>query len=816
MKAKLLFVISFLSLVSLSGCGNKKESQVPSDSSESKEESDSLPTENEYTIRFVDEDGSELQVSKVKEGVLPVYSGEIPTKESTVQYDYAFDRWIPEIVIVEGDATYTASYTQTTRSYLISFVDEDGTPLHSEYFEYGTYPAYNGETPTKAETVSTVYTFAGWDKPLSMVTGEETYTARYSEVTKSYMITFLDDDDSVLQSSLVPYGTLPTPPSDPEKEPTVDKKYTFTGWDKEIVEVVGDATYKATYIEEARTYLIKFVNPDGSELKSEEVAYGEMPTPPENPTMEGTDYVSYEFIDWDKGIAIVTGEETYTALYELNVASYNFTEGDVDSIIGAKAMLGSEDKTEFGIHTKAGSDIGPTHSRLEYNPYEEKGDYSNRWTLGLPLVNFTKTNNLTVSFNLVNWAGDGRYALSDAELDTNYLADQGGSGKIYASYESNTLYVVFSYKDQVLSEIIYDENIVHGRDNLKIHTMHKSAGGNAYFGITDFDVATPLDGIHFPEGEWSVEREANYYQTGLRHANDLLHGYVEEEFYYEPKVSVNDAGGSYAFILNLKAEGLPVGQYTFDKSSLKLLRGNDVINPRADLPNDLFNVWSEGSAMQVNDGWFKYLFSGSFSDPASNIFNNGDIIRIENAVVVGRVDGTLSGVSFFIKKLDIALVVDETTGNFHSFELIDTIKFISYEFGGTSPWYKNNGLQFYANHSDYVPKYDDSPNNFGKFRGTRTDCVRVKRGENTYNISKANDGWIDAIKKDDNNTNDRYYVSYSSGSIDLSSIGGSIQSGDIVTIEGIFYSSTMNCAIRVMAMSSLYTQNGDAWSITVA
>ena len=45
--------------------------------------------------------------------------------------------------------------------------------------EYGTIPVYNGETPTRLNKGDNYYTFKGWDKEITSVTGDVTYTAQY-------------------------------------------------------------------------------------------------------------------------------------------------------------------------------------------------------------------------------------------------------------------------------------------------------------------------------------------------------------------------------------------------------------------------------------------------------------------------------------------------------------------------------------------------------------------------------------------------------------------------------------------------------------
>ena len=66
-------------------------------------------TLNKYTITFKDEDGSVLSSDQWEYGTKPTC--EIPTKEEDEQYRYLFAKWIPDVIPVEGDAIYTASYT---------------------------------------------------------------------------------------------------------------------------------------------------------------------------------------------------------------------------------------------------------------------------------------------------------------------------------------------------------------------------------------------------------------------------------------------------------------------------------------------------------------------------------------------------------------------------------------------------------------------------------------------------------------------------------------------------------------------------------
>jgi uncharacterized repeat protein (TIGR02543 family) len=84
------------------------------------------------------------------------------------------------------------------------------------------------DTPTKSETSSHTYTFAGWDPALADVTQDQVYRATYTPVAKQYTVT-LNPDGGIIEGAAttktvtygVPYGTLPTP---------TKIGYTFGGW----------------------------------------------------------------------------------------------------------------------------------------------------------------------------------------------------------------------------------------------------------------------------------------------------------------------------------------------------------------------------------------------------------------------------------------------------------------------------------------------------------------------------------------------------------------------------------------------------------
>ena len=81
-----------------------------------------------------------------------------------------------------------------------------------------------------------------------------------------------------------------------------------------------------TYSSVKNKYLVVFKNYNGAELQRGLVEYG---TTPEykgvTPTRTATSQYTYNFIGWDQELSPVTGEITYTAVFEETTNNYLVT-----------------------------------------------------------------------------------------------------------------------------------------------------------------------------------------------------------------------------------------------------------------------------------------------------------------------------------------------------------------------------------------------------------------------------------------------------------------------------------------------------------
>ncbi len=132
-----------------------------------------------YDVTWVlhDMDGTtKTQTKQLPYGANAICPFYIP-QTATERYEYIFSGWDTEPAPVTGSITYTGTLTRRDRLYTVTW--DLGERTETSQWAYGTVPSYEG-TPARASD-SYLYRFIGWDKALSPVHTDVTYTARYEK-----------------------------------------------------------------------------------------------------------------------------------------------------------------------------------------------------------------------------------------------------------------------------------------------------------------------------------------------------------------------------------------------------------------------------------------------------------------------------------------------------------------------------------------------------------------------------------------------------------------------------------------------------------
>lgn len=133
------------------------------------------------------------------------------------------------------------TYSSIINQFAWTFINDDGTILDVQYVDLGskavdpiTREIDPIPTPTKESSVSTDFTFSGWDTEFTTVFGSQTVKALYSESVRNYTIRYLNHN-IVLKTTVAPYGSLVLYDGDTPSYTTEESSYTyylFKEWDK--------------------------------------------------------------------------------------------------------------------------------------------------------------------------------------------------------------------------------------------------------------------------------------------------------------------------------------------------------------------------------------------------------------------------------------------------------------------------------------------------------------------------------------------------------------------------------------------------------
>ncbi len=328
-----------------------------------------------YSMKGIDKNGYNADQSVVSGKV------HIPTIEQKEYNDF---------VTAWSDLEIT--YNTMVLQHPVTFVNEDGTVLDVQYVNEGEYavdPTTREEkpivVPTKESTVSTEYTFAGWDNPLtSQIFAALTVTATFSESTRSYTIRYVSKSASgtiVKQESVGLYGE--NIPYDYETygiptytyEENAYNYYLFNRWDKSGI-IDGDKTVTAIFDSFKYTGASSFAGKDIGDLSPVEIyALTKLTESGKTPadfgmSIEVADPFSFTMgydIDFDdiESIEVISEKTTFNGTNYIDTGIKLFDE-DKDFILALDYAI-SPDNSEVGSFMQCFQTSGSNGFKLGYS-----------------------------------------------------------------------------------------------------------------------------------------------------------------------------------------------------------------------------------------------------------------------------------------------------------------------------------------------------------------------------------------------------------------------------------------------------------------
>lgn len=197
---------------------------------------------------------------------------------------------------------------------IVKIQDEDG----SIYKENVVFSDLFTLSLQKEGYTGRLYRDADFLKPLTKDSKVKNGDTVYVNWTiNSYTVTFMDGK-TVLKTEKVKHGSAAPEPKVPEK----DGK-TFKGWDEDFSKVTSDLTINAVY--DVDTFTVTFK--DGEKvLETQTVKYEAAATAPDTARLSPPE--GMHFAKWDKNFSKVTEDIEVSAVYEHNVYTVTFKNGE--------------------------------------------------------------------------------------------------------------------------------------------------------------------------------------------------------------------------------------------------------------------------------------------------------------------------------------------------------------------------------------------------------------------------------------------------------------------------------------------------------
>ena len=302
-----------------------------------------------YTVSFRNYDGTVLHEVYVTTGGTATYEWPNPTREEDEDYTYSFKGWDQPLTNITEDCIRVATYNETakpkTTYYTVTFKNYDGSYLTEAVVAKGETAVYGlQDNPSRPSTSEFIYTFKGWNQPLTNIQSDCTRYAQYNAEYVEYTVQFYSYDNQWLYTASVHYqepasyyGPEPTKPA------TSTHYYTFEGWDKNLSCITKSITTKPVFAEHGVEKEVVIYPNNGDESEELKVTYGQ------EYSFATPTYPGFTFAGWfinDTQSIPSSGTWTYTDVTSVTAkwetGYFNFADNGDNTVTVSLTELGKK------------------------------------------------------------------------------------------------------------------------------------------------------------------------------------------------------------------------------------------------------------------------------------------------------------------------------------------------------------------------------------------------------------------------------------------------------------------------------------------
>ena len=432
-------------------------------------------------------------------------------------------------------------------TFTVTWLNYDGTVLEiDESVSEGVVPSYNGVAPIRADDSSNTYTWSGWAPELKPVTGNQTYTATFSQEKIKYTVNFDLNGGSSL--SYTGFKTIESFTKDIFFFDCVKDGWNFRGWSyngtkvfdekgKQLVNptMAKSMTFVAMYAQTAK--LTIFSSIDGAGTITGEGEY------PYNTNVDVSAYAKhgYVFVGWYYENTLLSNTNDYKYMmwsddvslearfkydsYKMSIYTNNDDYGLVllKSTLNNQYLASYEENREYSsIVTVAAYSKTDTRFLGWYDTDNKLVETNAVYSFVMPFFDYeleAKWDFFTIEYEL-----DG--GLNNSLNPTNYTIESTNLN-LYAPTRQGYDFAGWEYKGSIVSSVNpnWASNIVltamwrASRNLLTVNSKDSSKGtvsivsGSGYSGESIIVEATPAGGYVFNgwyQGTSLVSKQTRY------------------------------------------------------------------------------------------------------------------------------------------------------------------------------------------------------------------------------------------------------------------------------------------------------------------
>ena len=198
----------------------------------------------------------------------------------------------------------------------------------------------------------------------------------------------------------------------PPADPT-RQGYRFTGWQGTYTGITADTDITATYIEAtAVTHWVTFLDWDNTQLSRQEIVEGEDAIPPANPDNRA----GYHFTSWQGAYTNVQQDETVTAQYAINTYTVTFEDWD-ETVLKAETVNHGSNATPPANPSRTGWHF--TGWSGVYSNVQAVTTITAQYEINSYTVTFQYTNGTVIATQTVNYQASATAPANPEPLDAD-------------------------------------------------------------------------------------------------------------------------------------------------------------------------------------------------------------------------------------------------------------------------------------------------------------------------------------------------------------------------------------------------------------